>query len=321
MRKIILPIIVVIALAMVLLNINSIGKNIMNYVNGSKDVVILPGNEYRKDTDYLFVKRVNSYVPYSYNDLVNIYFNFINNGWNTFTFYCPSEYSECLNDVDKIRKDKTLLSNINNFVHPYNSFDRINTAVASSGEVTLSLTKLYTEEDIYQINKKVDEIMDELFMGEENLDDTEKILKVHDYIINNARYDIERNEKGTSQYKSNTAYGVLFQGYAVCSGYTDAMAIFLSKMGFNNYKIATDTHVWNAVYYKDENGKEKWVHLDLTWDDPVVKDNPSANYINHKYFLVNNSTLLKEDESKVDASQTFANHDFDKSIYLEFKED
>ena len=43
----------------------------------------------------------------NYTFSTNIY-STLNNGWETFTFYCPDEYTECLNDVDKISK------NINN---------------------------------------------------------------------------------------------------------------------------------------------------------------------------------------------------------------
>ena len=148
-------------------------------------------------------------------------------------------------------------------------------------------------------------ILNELFKGEEDLDDVDKIMKVHDYIINNTRYDIERNETGTSQYRSNNAYGTLFEGYAICGGYADTMAIFLTKMGFKNFKIASTTHVWNAVFIDG-----KWLHLDLTWDDPV--DDTGNDYLYHKYFLVSTETLKDEDGN-------YAEHNFDQSIYLEFK--
>ena len=41
-------------------------------------------------------------------------------------------------------------------------------------------------------------------------------------------------------YKSNTAYGVLTQGFGICSGYSDAMKLFLDKLNiinYNNYTI------------------------------------------------------------------------------------
>ena len=110
----------------------------------------------------------------------------------------------------------------------------------------------------------------------------------------------------------------MFEGYATCNGYADLMAIFLSKLGYENYKIATtkeeisyesNGHVWNAVKIKD-----KWLHLDLTWDDPVSTD--GKDYLYHKYFLVNNEELKKADSGSVNVEE----HNFNKSIYLEFNE-
>ena len=95
------------------------------------------------------------------------------------------------------------------------------------------------------------------------------------------------------------------------------MAIFLTKLGFDNYEIATTPekisnsatgHIWNAVYYSG-----KWLHLDLTWDDPVSNDN--KDYLFHTYFLINN-----EEMKKADTGQTIIEeHNFNKEYYLEFK--
>ena len=59
------------------------------------------------------------------------------------------------------------------------------------------------------------------------------------------------------------------------------MAIFLNSLGVKNYKIATENHIWNAVYI-DNN----WYHLDLTWDDPVTKDS-AVDTLSHKFFMIN----------------------------------
>ena len=46
------------------------------------------------------------------------------------------------------------LSNINNFVHPYNSFTNIKTTISESGEINLEITYLYSEEEINILNKE-----------------------------------------------------------------------------------------------------------------------------------------------------------------------
>ena len=186
------------------------------------------------------------------------------------------------------------------------------TAVSEKGEITIEITYLYTPEEIQTINNKIDEIIKNNINN--TMDDYEKIKVIHDYLINNSKYDVERNNGKGSVYNSYKAYGPLFQGYATCNGYTDAMAIFLNKFGIKNYKIATTPenenstgHIWNAVYIND-----KWLHLDVTWDDPVAES--GKDYLLHKYFLVNNEELKKADEGKVVVTE----HNFLKNIYSEF---
>ena len=147
------------------------------------------------------------------------------------------------------------------------------------------------------------------------MDDYEKIKTIHDYIVNNTKYDITRNESGESNHESYKASGALLEGLATCNGYADAMAILLSKMGYDNFKVATTPeeisyestgHVWNAVKFEDN-----WVHIDLTWDDPVSKNN--KDYLYHMYFLVNNEEMAEADSGKVKIEE----HNYDKTIYIE----
>ena len=51
------------------------------------------------------------------------------------------------------------------------------------------------------------------------------------------KYTLKTDNIHDETYKSNTAYGVLIEGYGTCNGYSDAMAIFLNKMNIINYKI------------------------------------------------------------------------------------
>ncbi|NLA33057.1 MAG: hypothetical protein GX864_03880, partial [Mollicutes bacterium] len=99
------------------------------------------------------------------------------------------------------------------------------------------------------------------------------------------------------------AYGTLIQGKAICSGYADAMAIFLSEFNIPNFKVASETHVWNAVYINNN-----WYHLDATWDDQI--DSNGNEKLIHKFFLINSANLKKY------ASD---DHIFDKTIYQEFR--
>jgi transglutaminase/protease-like cytokinesis protein 3 len=201
----------------------------------------------------------------------------LNNGWSSFTFYCPDEYTDCLSDMTEISTDNSLLTNINNFVHPFNTFEHIKTTFDSTGEVTLTVTHLYDDKEINAINKVIDNFNANYI--NEQMTTNDKIKAFHDYVINNSKYDIERAQIGKSKYNSNIAYGTLVEGYSVCGGYSDAMAIYLFRLGVKNFKVSSADHVWNAVYLND-----LWLHLDATWDDPYGND--GANYLITDYFLI-----------------------------------
>ena len=268
-----------------------------------KEVVIYPGNGYQKDGNFIKVKQVTSYVPYNYDDLVNIFYSILNQGWETFTFYCPVEYTECLNDVALISYDEVLLSEINNYVHPYNSYSTIKTLYDDTGEITVNVKYVYTSEEIVRIDNEINRIISNNISS--NMNEVEIIKTLHNYIINNTKYDKTREETDDSIYDSSRMTGLLFEHYAVCSGYTDTMAVMLEKLGIKNFKIASSNHIWNAVFV---NGK--WLHLDLTWDDPVTLN--GKDILDHSYFLIDTEELLKLDKKENE-------HVFDDDFYLEFK--
>ena len=267
-----------------------------------KLVTIDKKNEYYRDYDFDFVQNTNYFSPSSRQDILNIYYTAINAGLEKFSFYCPNKYKDCLTEVKDIANNQELLSHINNFVHPYNSFKNIETEYDSLGKVTIKIKKAYTKEDIEEIDKKINDIYNSLILSDSN--QIENIKSVHDYIINNSKYDSLRSDNNIINYKSDIAYGTLIQGYGICGGYTDAMELFLEKMKIKSYKVSSDSHVWNAVFI---NGN--WYHLDLTWDDPVTSD--SSDILDDTFFLINTSTLK---------SSQIEQHEFDQEIYSELKE-
>ena len=74
-------------------------------------------------------------------------------------------------------------------------------------------------------------------------------------------------------------------------------------MGIKSYKVSSDEHVWNAVHINQD-----WLHLDLTWDDPVV--NTGENVLSHDFFLIDTPTLLNLEQTE---------HIFNETIYSELK--
>ena len=121
----------------------------------------------------------------------------------------------------------------------------------------------------------------------------------NDYIANSNHYDKEMAENEKSNYHSDTAIGTLFEGMSICSGYTDTMSIFLNKLNIINTRIATEKHVWNAIYLDN-----KWLHLDLTWDDPLTSD--GSDIIQYDYYLLSTDELLDKEDNE---------HNFNKEVY------
>ncbi len=305
LKRYTLPIILGIILIIFAFNIGWISNKIADLLEKNPQVAIPEKNNYAKEYDFEYVKFSKDFKPLSYQELLNVFFTVINNGWDNFTFYCPEEYTDCIEDIKKISKDDVLLTNINNYTHPFNNYVNIKTSYYENGEITLNIEHLYSEEEIIKINTYVDQIMQEILNESMSLED--KLKTVHDFIINHANYDQERSTTGSSPYKSNSAYGILFEKYGLCSGYADTYAIFLERLGVKNFKVASLTHVWNAVEINGE-----FLNVDLTWDDPVSND--GIDNLWHKYFLIPSSKFKELDKD------TEYDHIYDHQIYPQVKE-
>lgn len=277
--------------------LNYVYKNDFNYDSS---------NEYKITDEFSYFKLIDNYKPENKKDIFNIIYNAINNGYESFNFYCQNSYETCLDDVKDLTSDYELLSVINNFVHPYNSYNKLNVTINSLGKINIKVQKLYNESTINILNKKIDNVYNELIT--DNMTDYDKIKIIHDYIIDNSVYDEQRANNLYNDYQgefsSNIATGPLLQGHGICSGYTDAMKLFLDKMNIPNYKISSENHIWNLVYIDN-----KWLHLDLTWDDPVI-NNGEISTIDHTYFLIDTNKLLNIEKTE---------HNFDENIFIEAK--
>ena len=188
---------------------------------------------------------------------------------------------------------------MNNFVHVYNSFRSIKTTYTTNGKVTLSINKVYSNDDINIINSKLDSIEKTIY--KDAISEYDKILAIHDYIINNTKYNLkDENKIGTP---SSTAIGVLVNNLATCNGYTDTASLLLDRLNIPNVRISNENHIWNLVY---TNGR--WLHMDVTWDDPVNSLN--KDMLTHDFFL---KTTDEFDEiGKINIKNQ---HNFNKEIF------
>ena len=260
----------------------------------------LTDNKYRKKENYGYVKINENTTLKNKDDVKNMIYTYLDAGWDYYTVKCDADYLDCTNDIKEIVQNNTYLTDLSNFVHPFNTFDKINTTFAASGKVKLKKEPRYSDSQIDTLNKKVDEIYKENYDSSKNVSENIKIF--HDYIVNHTKYD-QSNTTGLSNVGSSSAYGVLIDGIGICSGYSDAMQLFLEKMNVKNYRISSSTHEWNLVYVEGA-----WRHLDLTWDDPIMSDGSDA--LKEDYFLIDTNTLLSKDDGE---------HNFDSSIYIEAK--
>lgn len=304
MRKIFVLSLLLILIGLILNYKDTLLQYASRYYDGFKKEIVMDNvNEYYRDYDFEFVQNTKNFYPNNKQELLNVYYTIINSGNTEFTFYCPGEYAECLNDVQSISNDQTLLSDINNYVHPFNSFKHVSTEYDSVGRVTLTIQKAYTQEEIDLIKTKVDILSTQLINPNDST--YNNILRVHDYIINNSKYDSDRSDRNIINYKSDIAYGPLFEGYAICGGYTDLMQLFLEKMKIKSFRVSSNQHVWNAVDFENN-----WLNLDLTWDDPIVDDG-SIDYLEHNFFLIDTNKLHQIETTE---------HEFDYDRYSELKE-
>lgn len=270
---------------------NSIASFISDEIIYKGSNKVLTYNEYYIENDYLYVQNTDANTVKNYQEILNMFYTIINSGDDCFSFYC--DYNNCINDIKKITNDNTIVANINNFVHPYNSFETINIDVSLDGKITVKIKKVYSDKQIEFINKYIqDFINSNLNLSMNNLD---KIKTFHNHIINKTKYDQDNT------FESYTAYNLLTSGLSICGGYSDIMSIYLNSLGIKNYKITSKNHIWNLVELDG-----KWYHLDSTWDDPIASD--GKQYLIHNFFMISTDELLKLDRFE---------HNFDKNTYLE----
>ena len=239
-------------------------------------------NSYFIEDNFEYVDNYENAEVHSKQEIINSIYYLINSGVSYSKRYCAKDYIDCYKDMDAISNDADTMSILNNYVHPYNSFDSIMFNF-DSNVIEIEIKHTYKSEEIRILNDYIDNFISNNITSA--MTTKEKIRVIHDYIINNTTYDNLKSENiNDTTYRSNTAYGVLKEGFGICSGYSDAMKLFLDKLNIINYKVSNDQHIWNLVYLDGE-----WLHLDLTWDDPVNE----MNITRDNYFLITTDVLKK----------------------------
>ena len=266
----------------------------------SKEIYIEEPNQYALDYDFEYIKTTDDFIADNRQEILNIIYTSLNNGYDNFYFYC--HYEECQEDVSDITEPENLIT-ISNYIHPYNAYRRVYVSTNSFDKVEIRIEKSYTNDNINSINQKLDQIIKEIIT--DDMSDKEKTTVFHNYIIDNTVYDSNYLETNLNDIDnpSHKALGPLFFGKALCGGYADVMAIFLNRLNIPNYRISSSDHIWNFVYL-DNN----WYHLDLTWDDPVTDSGVNMRL---------DTFLLITTEQLENLNTNY--HIYDKNVYPEAK--
>ena len=298
---------VFIGFIVMLINYKEISNYIVsNYIYNKNAIVEIAKGEYSKEIDYEFVQITNDFSAKNYEHLLNIIYTILDSGNNEYSFYCDDSYKECLDVINDliVVNEESILSDLNNYVHPYYTYSNIAIMTNNYGKVTITINKQYSDEEIKYIEEQLNLIETEV--TKDLTDNKDKILAVHDYIINNTKYDKNRANNMNSQKfadsRTHTAYGLLSEKKSLCGGYSDLMSIYIHRLNIKNIRISGNNHVWNLVEL------DGWKHLDATWDDPVT--NTGEDMLLHDYFLITTDELRNTDEVE---------HQFNENIYVEAK--
>lgn len=105
--------------------------------------------------------------------------------------------------------------------------------------------------------------------------DLDKVMYVHDYIIEHATY---RKTGNLDQYSMGYLLGA---NYGVCEAYAESMMYLLKKVGVDTTKAHSKdmNHVWNYVKIDGI-----WYQVDATWDE---RDNETSSGIQRTYLVRN----------------------------------
>ncbi|MCR5823141.1 MAG: hypothetical protein K6G60_01810 [Lachnospiraceae bacterium] len=152
-------------------------------------------------------------------------------------------------------------------------------AVTTGNTAFLKDTELAAVNEIERISEK---------LGLDKMNDIDVVVTVHDYIINNTKYDTAYRDI------SHTPYGLLTEHRAVCDGYANSFLIFMLLNGIDCKTVEGvakgESHAWNQVKLEG-----KWYNVDVTWDDPITTDSAGTvvDNLKYTYLLITNEELYK----------------------------
>ncbi|MBQ4630325.1 MAG: hypothetical protein IJB70_05015 [Clostridia bacterium] len=144
--------------------------------------------------------------------------------------------------------------------------------------ITVNPTYLEKNKDtikstVSEINSATDVI---LSLITDDMGDFEKVMTVHDYMVQNYEYD---------ESKENHSITIMLSKTGVCESYARAFKHLMNTLGVDCKIVDSDdmAHSWNLVSVDGQ-----WYHIDLTMDDPLED---KYTQVSHKYALLSTSAI------------------------------
>ncbi len=161
------------------------------------------------------------------------------------------------------------------------------------GDILTSFVPYYASTDKQELKTwktQFDKAVSMALIGiDDSMNDMEKALFVHDYIVKNNAYDYINYMEDTIPNVSHSAYGALVLNTSVCDGYALAYSYLMAKIGVESHIVTGPGHAWNSIV---ADGEEYFV--DCTFDDPVNNNEDMFGFVSHKYFMVTDDVLLND---------------------------
>lgn len=133
----------------------------------------------------------------------------------------------------------------------------------------------------------------------DDMGEFESIKSIHDYVIENTKFDSRIFEIGEVPSESYTAYGVLVLGVGVCEGYAKAVKYLLDEIGIESLVVLGildgENHAWNLINIGGD-----YYHLDTTCNDPINKEKTDS--LQYNFFNITDDDIS-------------ASHSWDKDEY------
>ena len=193
------------------------------------------------------------------------------------------------------------------------------------GDVTIHLGfyEYWTEADLDEARRVFNTALDSFVTEAMAIaDEYERIKFVHDRMIETIDYDYESYEcdeitDAKTNAFTNTAYGALIEGKALCGGYAKLFELVMHRLGYEcEYVTGTadgGPHAWNFLKLGGEG-----YFVDVTWDDADDED----GLLMYNYFCVNDEMIgvthtANEQYSGLTSSSLKYNYHVYESLYFE----